>query len=114
MEARVTVFREYDTLSKLYVLTEKLMDDKARSTVLVAITARSKEKASDGRLFYPPEGSVRIIYYGTLDGDLARKVLVDLYTRFGIENFIAESVEVMPKNFLYDLSRSLLAQRPLP
>jgi hypothetical protein len=95
-------------------LAEKLLDDKARSTVLAALTARSKEKAVDGRLFYPPESSVRIIYGGTPDGDLARKTLVDMYTQFGAENFIAEPVESLPKDFLYDLLRSLLRDRCLP
>jgi hypothetical protein len=113
LEAGVAIGREYVSLSKLYVLAKKLMDDEARDTVLAAMASRSVEEAYDGQLYFPPDYLARTIYDGTVEGDPTRKLLVDLYTQFGTENSIAP-VEELPKDFLYDMTRSLLGQRPLP
>jgi hypothetical protein len=104
---------EYATLSKLFVLAEKLMDDNAKVAILAAISARSKELHSDKTLYYPAIDSIQIIYDGTPNSSPARQLLVSLYTDFVTSAFVTEMSEAVPKDFLYDLSISLLTKRPL-
>ena len=106
-----TVADEYTSLSKLFVLSKKLMDDMAKEVVLAAMLARAKEPFSDGQLYYPALDCVQIIYEGTPEQSPARQLLVQLYTDFGNVDFITEKAEVIPKDFLYDLSLSTLRNR---
>ncbi|KAH6010119.1 hypothetical protein HBI67_171860 [Parastagonospora nodorum] len=104
---------EYATLSKLFVLAEKLMDEDGKTAILAAISARSQEPFSDKILYYPAIDSVQIIYEGTPEHSPARKLLVTLYTNFVTFAFVTEKSDAVPKDFLHDLSLSLLTQRPL-
>jgi len=89
------------------------MDEDAKTAILAAISARSQEPFSDKSLYYPAIDSVQIIYEGTPDHSPARELLVSLYTNFITSAFITEKSDAVPKDFLYDLSISLLTQRPL-
>lgn len=102
---------EYTSLSKLFVLAEKLMDDTAKKVVLAAMLARSKEPFSDKQLYYPALDCVQIVYEGTPEQSPARQLLVQLYTDFGNADFITEPAGAIPKDFLYDMSLSMLRNR---
>lgn len=104
---------EYVILSKLNVLAEKLMDDTAKDAVLNAMAARSVERFKDGNLYYPALDSIKIIYEGTPVDSLARKLMVTMYAASATNPFTTDKSEAVPKEFLYDLSLSLLVERPL-
>lgn len=106
------VTTEYTSLSKLFVLSEKLMDDTSKETVLAAMLARSKAPFSDEQIYCPALDCVQIIYEGTLEQSPSRQLLVQLYTELGNAEFITEKAEAIPKDFLYDLSLSMLRDRP--
>jgi hypothetical protein len=89
------------------------MDNHAKAVILTAISARSKEPYSDKILYYPAIDSIQIIYEGTPESSPARQLLVSLYTDFVTSAFVTETSEAVPKDFLYDLSISLLTKRPL-
>ncbi|KAF2033227.1 hypothetical protein EK21DRAFT_86349 [Setomelanomma holmii] len=99
---------EYASLSKLFVLAEKLVDDESKKLILSAILARSKEPFSDEIVYYPALDSVQIIYEGTVEDSPARHLLVQLYANFGNAAFIETDVDGIPQEFLYHLSRYML------
>jgi|TARA_R110002003_G_scaffold115_2_gene9933 hypothetical protein len=101
-------------LSKLFVLAEKLMDAKSKEVVLAAMLALSKESFVDNGPYYPGIDSVQVIYEGTREDSPARRLLVQLFTEFGDAAFITAKVDEIPKDFLYDLSVSVLGTRPKP
>jgi hypothetical protein len=109
-----TVAGEYLSLSKLFVLAEKLMDAKSKEVVLAAMLARSKEPFVYNGLYYTGIDSVQVIYEGTQEDSPARRLLVQLFTDFGDAAFITEKADEIPKDFLYDLWVSVLGTRPKP
>jgi hypothetical protein len=100
-------------LSKLFVLAEKLVDEDGKTAILATISARSQEPVPDKILHYPAIDSLQIIYEGTPEHSPARELLVTLYTIFVTSAFVTSKSDVVPKDFLHDLSLSLLTQRPL-
>jgi hypothetical protein len=64
---------EHVALSKLYVLTEKLIVTKTTELVLKAMDAPSKEKSFKQCYHYPALNLVQIIYNGTPVKSLARR-----------------------------------------
>lgn len=89
------------------------MDDTAKDAVWNAMAARSAEPFKDGKLYYPALDSIKIIYEGTPVDSLARKLMVTVYAASVTDTFTDEKSEAVPKDFLYDLSLSLLVERPL-
>lgn len=104
---------EYLSLSKLYVLAEKLADQITKGIVLTAISARAEEALPDKSHCFPAIDSIQVIYEGTIEGSPARHLLVQLYTDLGDFTFLTAKANVVPKDFLYDLSLSLLRCLPL-
>lgn len=103
---------EHNELSKLYVLADKLMDEQTKHHVLNALMSRSKKSGVIRRPTYCPGlEDVRIIYGGTPEFSPARAMLVDFYTDHGNESFLAERTDTIPKDFLYDISKSMLSKR---
>lgn len=87
------------------------MDEQSKTTIIAALAARAKEPAWDREIYYPDLDAVQIIYEGTPEGCPARALMVDLYTEHVTIPFSTEEGSVMHKDFLRDLSISLLAKR---
>lgn len=104
---------EYISLAKFYVLAENLLDQTTKGIVLTAISARAEESCPDKSHDFPAIDSVQVIYEGTVEGSPARRLLVQLYTDFGDSTFLTAKAEVVPKDFIYELSLSMLGRRPL-
>jgi FtsZ-binding cell division protein ZapB len=100
---------EYTLLGKLFVLAEK-----SKEVILAALVARAKESAlSNSTIYYPAIYTVQIIYEGTTEGSPACDLMVDLYTEHVSFSFITDKSDTLPKDFLRDLSVSLLTKRPV-
>ncbi|KAJ4986869.1 ankyrin repeat-containing protein [Stagonosporopsis vannaccii] len=105
---------EYYDLSRLFVLAEKLVDTTTKGLVLAAMIAHSQEMCPHRRfLCYPTIESIQIIYHGTPEGSPARELFVKYYTEHGMSSFLTTTGSVVPKDFLYELSVSILGTRPL-
>jgi hypothetical protein len=97
------------------------VDQTTKGIVLTAISARAEESCPDKSHDFPAidsvqviyEGTVQVIYEGTVEGSPARRLLVQLYTDFGDSTFLTVKAEVVPKDFIYELSLSMLGRRPL-
>lgn len=90
------------------------MDETSKAVILAALAARAMEPASqDQQLYYPGIDSIQIIYHGTPEDSPAREWLVDVYTKNVTSSFITDKSAMVPKDFLQDLSVSLLTKRPL-
>ncbi|KAF2679134.1 hypothetical protein K458DRAFT_408387 [Lentithecium fluviatile CBS 122367] len=100
---------EYAALAKVYVLAEKLQDTKAKDFVLEAILLTFRATVYF-ILQRPPIEAIRIIYEGTPDTSLARKLMVDLYTEHGEQDWL-EGESDIPHEFLYDITMRLFLQR---
>lgn len=76
---------EYPLLAKLYCLGEFYQDIAFKNAVIDAIIANSETPGPNGHRWYPTGESVEIIYNGTCEGSLARKLLVDMHRVDGNE-----------------------------
>jgi hypothetical protein len=94
-------------------MAEMLMDEKTKDIVLAAIVARSLEPYNDGLYYFPGIRCVNIIYNGTPEGSPARHLLARLYTEQNLGSLLKAEHEHIAKDFLYDLSLSLITNRPL-
>jgi hypothetical protein len=106
----------YLTLSKLYVLAEKLIDETAKTAVLAAMSKHG-EGRSRGTLGCPGFESISIIYNGTPDNSPARKCMLDLYTKCVAEDASLEvfpSEQNWPRDFLSDLIKSVITSWARP
>jgi hypothetical protein len=103
----------YTSLSKLYVLAEKLIDNTTKELVLAAISAHAKEMLSRDLNCIPPIESVQTIYEGTPEGSPARRLIVQIFTDNGSPSSLTTEVDDIPKGFLYELSVSLISTRPI-
>ncbi|KAF2869218.1 hypothetical protein BDV95DRAFT_621071 [Massariosphaeria phaeospora] len=100
---------EYIALGQLYVLVEKLIDEQAKSSVLAALLARTKQVSATGKTHYPGLNCVQIIYEGTPLGSPARATLISIYNEHGDQSFLNDRYEI-PKDFFYDLSYAVLGR----
>ncbi|KAF2470511.1 uncharacterized protein BDR25DRAFT_369738 [Lindgomyces ingoldianus] len=105
---------EYIPLCKLYVLCEYLIDHKSQDLVLLAISARFKQVGKDGKQYLPSIKCVKIIYGGTPEESPARNMLVDFYSDHDDGTALSGTYGDVPKDFLYDLSISVLQNRQMP
>ena len=104
----------YDAHSKLYALAEKLLDRELQDRIVDAIILTTRtdrlKKDSKATRYYPSWGSARIIYAACPEGSPGRRLLVDLYTRFGHAKWIEGDV---PAEFLQDLAKALFTNRQI-
>ncbi|PTB42335.1 uncharacterized protein TrAFT101_008577 [Trichoderma asperellum] len=107
---------EYIQLAQAYVLGEMLQDVNFKDAVLDAILIKSRSTASDGLCWYPVGPAIRCIYEGTPESSAARRLLVDMYTCHGHEEWLTEwaNEDDLPKQFLLDLAIAALKKRPQP
>lgn len=92
-----------------------LMDNETKTIVVAAMVAKSEEhEKSREYAYFPNIMCIKIVYDRTTEGSPARGFLVDLYTKEYVKGSISDTeVDKMPKDFLYDLTISLSAKRPL-
>ncbi|KAJ8115592.1 hypothetical protein OPT61_g2802 [Boeremia exigua] len=114
---REDLAKQYLVLGKLYVLAEKLIDEITKHIALTAISSCANEPTNEG--ICPELDTVRIIYDGTPPNSPARLLLIQLYTDFGDPSMFEHEGsghhrDCFPKDFLFDLSFSLLDNRALP
>lgn len=75
---------EYGTLAKLYCFGEKYHDAQCKNAVITAIIAKSS-LLFNGFYWFPTGDIVDLIYKGTRPGSKARKLMVDMHVRSGVE-----------------------------
>lgn len=104
---------------KVYVLAAMLMDEPTKNNFrheMARLTAPNVlPGANAGPSLIPTTEAIVSIYTGTVDGDPARNLLVNLFTEHGNATngaaLIAEPADNLPQAFLKDLMASLLANR---
>lgn len=78
---------EHLLLADLYVLGEKLMDDRFCAGVMKAVAELCLVEATDGGQFFPGERAINTIFEGTREGSPIRAWLVDEYWAHGSKNW---------------------------
>ncbi|KAF2033300.1 hypothetical protein EK21DRAFT_109097 [Setomelanomma holmii] len=102
---------EFEALSKLFVLSEKLYDTAAKNAVLEAILAVVNEPDAAGKKYYPTCEAVRLMYEGTYTGSSGRRLLVDIWTHINWSCLELSAVQ-LPKEFYVDLALAMRRDRP--
>lgn len=109
-------------LCELYVLSEKLRDKSAKNAVLEAMlvinTIDEETKslyhggpASNPKHFNPSADAIAIMYDGTPDSSLGRKLMADLWSTVPTK-YILKNADELPRGFLKDLAINLLRDQP--
>ncbi|KAF1949774.1 hypothetical protein CC80DRAFT_252780 [Byssothecium circinans] len=99
----VALEAEYESLSQLYVLCEKLQDTAAKNSIIQAIVAVAGDTTNAGGWVVPSTLAINTIYAGTLNGSSARRLLVDLYSATAEKHFARVS-DKLPRDFLVDVA----------
>jgi hypothetical protein len=99
----------FETLARLYILGEALLDTKFKNEVIGAIIATSQENS-----YWPIGRPVAIIYNGTLPGSPARRLMTDVCAFKFQDNDTSWTNEFdnCPKEFFQDVVRAMAKQRP--
>ena len=92
---------EYLIPSKLYTLGKRLMVDVVQVAVIRELIRL--HGIFDGAV--SSQETINIIYQGTVDGDPARILLVDMYVKWATSDCLALATEADP-SFLWDLAHS--------
>ncbi|KAF2797234.1 hypothetical protein K505DRAFT_358595 [Melanomma pulvis-pyrius CBS 109.77] len=98
---------QFETLTTLYVLAEKLMDRETKNLVVQAMIARRNET------FIPKPDCIRYLYENTPENNLGRKLFVDFIFRDLAKRCISVT-EVkawrrdMPVDFLFDFGLRMM------
>lgn len=106
--------KEYVTLSRLYVLAEKIQDREAKRAAMDALLSRAREVQINEKNWWPGPEAIAIIYSGTVGPCAARRLMVDFYTCKATGSWLDQAKGLFPAKFLYDLAISLLDKRPCP
>lgn len=96
----------WHTLSKLYVLGERVLDTELQHAVIREIVRLSSLKDKTGTRWFPIGPTVTRIYDGTPAGSPARRLMVDTHTSQGNQRWL--DCDNHPA-FMTDLSKALLA-----
>ena len=100
--------REFELLAMLYCFGEKYQDVRFKNTVIDIIIAKQNIKYQDGWC-YPTDKAVDIIYQGTCSGSPARKLMLAIHTRHGLNHWFEQ--EVNNHEFLIDLGKAFYRVR---
>ncbi|KAF2869217.1 hypothetical protein BDV95DRAFT_670126 [Massariosphaeria phaeospora] len=98
--------------AKLYALAATLADVGAKNVVLgemLHLARKGVMAAGVGRFLK----AVDIIYKGTPEHNLGKRLMLDLFADFGSESWLKPEWEA-PDGFLRELATQLLRRRPLP
>lgn len=97
---------EFRFQAKLYVLGEKLLDDKFCDCTLRAMGELCKTRTAGGARYYPNASTVSIIYKGTASASPMRKFLVHLYCRHVKSDWLTDDrAECYPQQFFVDIAK---------
>lgn len=100
---------EYETLSKCYVMGEKLMDIGFKNAVIDALfEARTIQPFQNP--CNPGPDPIKLIYEGTPEGSPARRYFVDVWAMNATEKW-TDLLDDMPSAFVIDLSKALVARK---
>lgn len=97
--------RRFVPLAKLYVLGHRMMDDAVKNAVVREYHRICTQPFC--MLCFPGAETVNIIYDGTMEGDLVRSLLIDIYLWYGQERQPSSSHD---PRFLLAVSRILLGK----
>jgi hypothetical protein len=101
-----TIQSAYTALSEFYVLGHRLMDDAVRKAAVTEIHymfVRCLHRLFSGSLYTPGPGSIDIIWNGTLEGDPARRLIIDIHIKCPRD--LSQFSEFDPV-FLFDLAQA--------
>ncbi|CAO2656038.1 Nn.00g048410.m01.CDS01 [Neocucurbitaria sp. VM-36] len=108
---------EWYKLCRLYVLVEKLQDLNAKNQVIDGMHAYFHDvvlnKAPSNMTCVLPAGATQELYEGTSAENKARKLVVDLYADYGYDDWLRESQDELPIDFVFDVATRLLQKRGL-
>ena len=102
---------EYFVLADLYIFGENIRDSGFKNRIIDAFISRVESKVRNATRCYPHSAVVDRIYRGTMEGSLARKLMLDARIGAGHETWITTDAADHNKEFLSDLSRGLLCSR---
>jgi hypothetical protein len=100
------MYKEFRELAKVYVLSERLQDRVAKNAVVLAIFGMTQHETATGVWFVPHAETVATVYAGTTENNLARQLLVDIWTN-AKTSVVSDGYEILPKEFLRDLAIAL-------
>lgn len=103
--------KQWSSLSKLYVLAEKIQDDYCCDATMQHMIKKVDATNTDGQAWYPTGETVARLYNGTLPGAPIRRFLVETHKAKGNPQWIREGSEHNHVEFLTDLARTLLEER---
>lgn len=112
---------EWQSLVDIYVLAEKLRDAWAKDHVVEAMHSYLTEQLP--QIHAEPVGGSRIsecistaslveLYEGTPTGSQARRLVVDLLAKKGTEDWLKSTDDLLPYEFLFEVTACLLQKRP--
>ena len=102
---------EPDLLVGAFVFGENIQDAQFRDTVLDALIMYTSTPYKHGERWFPTGSTVRRAYKGTPVGSPLRRLMVDLHSHHGSQEWIKDDCSV---DFLVDLVRNMYATRPAP
>jgi hypothetical protein len=113
-KSRRVAEQEYISLSKLYVLCDKVQDITGVRIVTDAFVKATQKKRADGRCHFPGEDPINITYDNTPDGCPLRSLLVDLYVFHAEAKWLGDCGDDLPKDFLFDIAMGMVTSRAEP
>ncbi len=107
---------EWLKLTRLFVLAEKLQDQRAKNKVIDGMHAMFHQYVVKGvqRPDMTPSAraeTIRELYDGTPSCSPARKLVVDLYADVGEEQWLFNGQYELPEDFVYDVAIALIRRR---
>lgn len=99
---------EYHILADLYVFGERTQDVIFRNAVIEAFVGRMAEPLNRRWPWSPTTTVIDKLYKETMPGSPVRQLMVDVYKTRGCGHWITDRTEDHNKEFLMDLSRTLL------
>ncbi|KAF2175636.1 hypothetical protein K469DRAFT_610122, partial [Zopfia rhizophila CBS 207.26] len=107
--------KQQELLCRLYVLAEKVQDVNAKDKICDTILAlfQKENRKTLGEIYMPGPTAINIVYKNALEYSPGRLLLVDLYTLYA-QNLGDITKNAVPKEFLFDLARTLMQFRELP
>jgi hypothetical protein len=100
----------YIDLALLYVYGERVLDIFIQNTIIEHLLKLTDviNRNHHGHPHYPGPAVVEIVYEGTTPTSPFRRMLVDMYARHGLEEWLAH--EDLHPAFCLDVARALMAQ----
>ncbi|KAF2660742.1 hypothetical protein K491DRAFT_674661 [Lophiostoma macrostomum CBS 122681] len=106
--------QEYMALSKLYVLCDKLQDIQGVRLVTHAFVEATQKAKAPGKICFPDLWVVDYVYNNTPHGSPLRSFLMDSYAVFATNDWLRGTRSWISKDFLYDVTMSMLSLRSNP